>query len=36
MNISSSMNKGEAQHNKNYDNKIITALPKKWIRDHKQ
>jgi hypothetical protein len=28
--------KGEAQHNKNYNNKIIIALPKKWIRDHKQ
>jgi len=27
--------RGEAQHNKNYDNKIIIALPKKWIRDHK-
>jgi predicted double-glycine peptidase len=28
--------KGEAQHNKNYGNKIIIAIPKKWIRDHKQ
>ncbi len=24
------------QHNNNYSNKIITTLPKKWIRDHKQ
>jgi hypothetical protein len=28
--------KGEAQHNKNYGSAIITTLPKKWIRDHKQ
>ncbi len=27
--------KGEAQHNKNYGNEIITALPKKWIKVHK-
>ncbi len=23
--------KGEVQHNKNYDGKIITTLPEKWI-----
>jgi hypothetical protein len=28
--------RGEAQHNKNYDNEIITTLLKKLIRDHKQ
>jgi hypothetical protein len=28
--------KGEAQHNKNYDNEIITTLPKKWIKNHKE
>jgi hypothetical protein len=28
--------KGEAQHNKNYDGEIITSLSKKWIKDHKQ
>ncbi len=26
--------KGEAEHNKNYNGEIITSLPKKWIRDH--
>jgi hypothetical protein len=28
--------KGEAQHNKNYDDKTITTLPKEWIRFHNQ
>jgi hypothetical protein len=28
--------RGKAQHNKNYKGKIIVALSKKWIRDHKQ
>jgi hypothetical protein len=28
--------KSEAQHDNNYNNEIITSLPKKWIRDHKQ
>jgi hypothetical protein len=28
--------RGEAQRNKNNSGKIITTLPKKWIRDHKQ
>jgi len=28
--------RSEAQHNKNYNGEIITSLPKKWIRDHKQ
>jgi hypothetical protein len=28
--------KGEGEHDKNYDGKFITALPKKWIKDHKQ
>jgi hypothetical protein len=28
--------RGKAQHNKNYGGNIIVALPRKWIRDHKQ
>ncbi len=28
--------RSKAQHDKNYNNEIITSLPKKWIRDHKQ
>ncbi len=27
--------RGEAQHSKNYNDKIIIASPKKWIRNHK-
>jgi hypothetical protein len=28
--------KGQAQHNKNYDGEIITPSPKKWNSDHRQ